>query len=786
MARSVNDPNNGEPNYNEEEKAAPEHRMPAGISVSLDDHPGAAARLLIERFFQRTAMFEADAVEDLDVEMSDVVRYRKQIQDAFLAVVREGPAGNDPRLRAGVVAHLGELGFEEGRSVLSGLATSAVEQPAIRATALDALTLLSERDEGDVVRSALSDPDPLVRARALDIVARSVSEEDIAVVRPLMKDLDPEVRRRAALVLRAAGERVPDDLVDPHRPAPGDLIEDEDIHRAVGREHGLPNLGSHAPEGKEDQPEGGGRDASGEALANALMPAPLRSVASYEVLRSPTSETVRLRLVGAAVPAAGPPGSQVFRSSDHEAVMDIPGALMPPAGYPLPGCGCDDPAEAPTWVREGPPSPAIHAIEPDQPTVLAGTPFGIRVRFHVPDDQHVELLRVETRFPLDSWTEATFAVDPEDSARGETVVPGYVAGSPGGMDVRVSLYGSRGGAAHAEARFVALPSNPHYLLVAPQTTGTNGKGPAHWNASEQRYYCYARFEVVNGHSHAITVGPSVTCRVTDGGSEKANFSFTIGTTTVPAYGSRVLSIYTYYPKGNSVAKVFDNFGDVRQTFTLQTSVGNLTDWHVWQAMAQVKLSLIFVGNMTVSQRGAFQSVAETEASAVYEQRGMNIADTKRYLLPSSHPDWNRFRDIAVKSSKGGNCSSISSSEADDMKKGWSSAPADRLDVFIVETFSGPSCAASLYGFAPVNGPTSKGGKNSGVVLKFSAYNLTTSGGRAGMGVAIAHEVGHFLGLKHTDASQNFMNASTTGSSTNITWDQYTTMRKHGFVRRHVP
>jgi predicted Zn-dependent protease len=55
-----------------------------------------------------------------------------------------------------------------------------------------------------------------------------------------------------------------------------------------------------------------------------------------------------------------------------------------------------------------------------------------------------------------------------------------------------------------------------------------------------------------------------------------------------------------------------------------------------------------------------------------------------------------------------------------------------------------------------------------------------------MGVAIAHEVGHFLGLKHTDASQNFMNASTSGSSTNITSDQSKTMRKHGFVRRHVP
>jgi hypothetical protein len=116
VARDPSDPNNGEPNYDEDEKETPEHRVPEGVAVALDDHPGAVARLLIERFFQRTAMFEADAVEDLDVEMSDVVRYRRQIQDAFLAIVREGPAANDPRLRAGVVAYLGELGFEEART----------------------------------------------------------------------------------------------------------------------------------------------------------------------------------------------------------------------------------------------------------------------------------------------------------------------------------------------------------------------------------------------------------------------------------------------------------------------------------------------------------------------------------------------------------------------------------------------------------------------------------------------------------------------------------------------
>jgi hypothetical protein len=774
-----------EPNYNDGEKEAPPHRVPEGTSFSTYDHPGAAARLLIERFFQRVAMFDVHAMREIGVSVTDLVRYRGEILDAFLAVVREGPAANEPRLRMGVVAYLGELGFEGARDLLAGLATSPAEQPTLRAIALEALALLPGPLGAELLNAVLTDPDALVRMRALDLIVRAGREADLTLLKRAARDPDPEVRRRAAEALKGTGEIAGTERVQKRTP-PSELIEETDLVRAAGRVHGLPSLDEPVEPGRKKYPEGGGRDLAGETLTEALAPAPLPRVSTYEVLEPPARDLVRLRLIGADVPAAGPPGARVFRSSAQEAVMDLSRSRMPPVGHPLSGCGCDDPAAAPTWVPEGPASPAILGLEADSPAVLVGTPFGLRLRFRAPAGQRVELVRVETRLPLAAWHEATFVISEEESQRGEMVIPGYLAASAGRIEMRVSIYASRGGAAHAEARLVALPTNPHSLLVVPQSTGTNGKGPAHWNASEKRYYCYARFEVVNGHSHSITVGPLVTCRVTDGGTEKANFSFTIGLTAVPAYSSRILSVYTYYPQGNAVAKIFANFGDVRQTFTLQTTQGQLTDWHVWQAMAQVKLSLIFVGNMSVSDRAALQSVAETEASAVYEQRGLHVADTRRFLLPSSHPDWNRFRDIKIKAGKDGSCSSVSSSEADDLRKGWKSPPADRLDLFIVESFSGATCAASLYGFAPVKGPTSKSGKNSGVILKLSAYNLGTTNGRAGMGVAIAHEVGHFLGLKHTDAAGNFMNSSTSGSSTNISWDQYTTMRKHGFVRRHVP
>jgi hypothetical protein len=775
-----------EPDYNDGDKDAPEHRTPEGIPVSLSEHPGAFTRLLIERFFQRAGMFDVKAVREIGVSPGDLVRYRMEIQDAFFAVLSEAPAASSPRLRGGVVAYLGELGFEGARDVLSGLATSPSEQPEIRAVSLQALNHLRGALSTEVLEAALADPAAIVRQRAVDMIAESGRPADVSLLYRMARDPDSEVQRRAVLALQAAGEYITRDRLRDEAEPPTGLIEEGDLVRSVGRVNGLPAFDDQAETKSREYPEGGGRDLVGENLANGLAPGLLQPVGAYEVLDPPNRDMVRLRLSGSRVPASGIPGARFFRVSPTEAITDIPLSDMPPAGHPLPGCGCDDPAGAPTWVPGAPGSPALLAIEAGGPVVLAGQPFDLRVRFRPPADQRVELIKVEVRLPLASWSEAILEVSEEESQRGEKVIPGYLSAIPGRLEVLVSIYSSRGGAASGEARLLALPTNPHSLHVVPQSTGANGKGPAHWNSSEKRYYCYARFEVVNGHSYSITVGPTVTCRVTDGGTEKANFSFTIGASTVPAFSSRILSIYTYYPKGNKVADIFDKFGDVRQTFTLQTSQGNITDWHVWQAMAQVKLSLIFVGNMSVSDRIAFQSVAETEASAVYEQQGMHIADTKRYLLPSSHSDWSRFRDIKVSSGKDGNCSSISSSEADDLRSGWSSEPSDRLDIFVVESFSGPSCAASLYGFSPVDGPTSKSGKNSGIVLKFSAYNLGTSNGRAGMGVAIAHETGHFLSLKHTDASGNFMNSSTSGPSTNITWDQYKGMRTHGYVRRHVP
>lgn len=109
-------------------------------------------------------------------------------------------------------------------------------------------------------------------------------------------------------------------------------------------------------------------------------------------------------------------------------------------------------------------------------------------------------------------------------------------------------------------------------------------------------------------------------------------------------------------------------------------------------------------------------------------------------------------------------------EAEDLTDDWT-VDNNALDVFCVLTYAGDTA-----GLSAVKGDCDKDGKG----MTGSVIEMQTS--PSILGLIIAHEVGHYLGLDHSSNSTNLMFKSVPNEG-QLTSGQGSTMRGHCFVRR---
>ncbi|HUF37574.1 MAG TPA: HEAT repeat domain-containing protein [Anaerolineales bacterium] len=775
-----------EPKYNEDASKAPENGYPEQPSINFREHIGAFARYKLEEVASFAHGVNLTDLKEAGIDPRDIIRHRSEVQQAIRSMLAEGRTVESHASRDVAIAYVGALGFETEAAVLAGIANNPLENVHTRGAALGSLGRLGGEVSRRCLRANIQDPHPVIQEKAIRGLARIGTPGDRKYLVELSRqERNPELVRRCI----ETAHRLPDHPGAQHLPDyPGrdreklQSVEEPSIVRSIGKVNvGMPQTGYT---GEKAPDMFGGRDLIAEKLSNRKVPVPT-TLTSFERLPEAPEGMARFRVVGKDLPIDDCCGDAVVhRLSPEGVIVDVPADQLKP-GRPLPfvKTGAGYPVFS-VWVPGANPSPKILGISPTQAEIWQGQAFQLRVRFHVPTGQSTPVLRLRVRLPLSGWHELLLPISREEQARGEKLVGEYRAERAGEISVEASLYASGGGADVAYAEFLSLPTNPISVNVVPQTAGTNGEGPAHYNSTENRYYCYARCTFVNGYPHSVTIGPTVTCRVTDGGSQVATFDFSIGTTTVSANSSRTINIYTSHGSSSDVYDVFKGFGDVTMEFTFQTSQEDPSDSNVWAAMAQLRLALNFVGDISAADRAAIQSITENEASAILEQQSLYISETRRFLLPSDHSDFNRYRDIEMEDNKDSDCTA-GSDEADDLRDDWSS-PTEDLDVWIVESFSGPSCAAGVNGFSPVNGPTAKGGSNSGYVIRRNGRDIDSDDGRTRVGRTIAHELGHFLGLSHHSDDDNFMFKTNGLTRTAITHGQYRDMADHGFPTTFVP
>ena len=146
----------------------------------------------------------------------------------------------------------------------------------------------------------------------------------------------------------------------------------------------------------------------------------------------------------------------------------------------------------------------------------------------------------------------------------------------------------------------------------------------------------------------------------------------------------------------------------------------------------------------------------------------------------------RFRRIAEESHRltREDFESITSdSEARDLWEQWSGPNTNNnIDAFVVNQLLIDGKYDGLDGDIP--GPTSHDGRSSGTVQNKSGF-VDGSGVRRlhieYLGMLIGHELGHYLGLQHTNDAGNLMLPSSGTTDTNLTYDQYRTIIRHGWV-----
>ena len=169
----------------------------------------------------------------------------------------------------------------------------------------------------------------------------------------------------------------------------------------------------------------------------------------------------------------------------------------------------------------------------------------------------------------------------------------------------------------------------------------------------------------------------------------------------------------------------------------------------------------FSGVVTLAQIVSAQAALQTVRD-LYGQVGLGV----RTIF------WRR-----IELSSAGNYTIITDRpEAEDLTDDFS-GPNDGIDVFYVQSI------LNAGGWSTVGGSCDKDEKDemTGVVIELSSSIL---------GILTAHEVGHYLGLSHSNTITNVMGVDSNGdgigeldsTSTNLTSSQGSTMRSHCAVR----
>jgi Matrixin len=426
-------------------------------------------------------------------------------------------------------------------------------------------------------------------------------------------------------------------------------------------------------------------------------------------------------------------------------------------------------------LLEGDTHVVITDVSPSAGRVMSDRAFAMRLQFASVPAAPPILARIAVE-----WAGRPFVV--EQRVTQANVRAGYVdvrfdraRTLPAGPAVfRAALSTGQGGEAKFRVTCMVLPSNPFSLSLSPSGSFVTGTFSARGVRSGNAYDTGIAVTLSNGSSSTASVSPQFTWKFWDGGVggslvEQGTGSFG-GSINVPAFGTWGGTIGFHSPQGSGVFNKFDS----REDMTIEIIMTKLPGTTV-SGTITARTMFGFGVNIT---KVAFEDFIGQEIGdlidatdvtrAIYERRDLTFSADRRGIHQS---DAGGFESIT------------SDSEARDLWEQWSGPNTNNnIDAFVVNQLLIDGQYDGLDGDIP--GPTSHSGRSSGTVQNKSGF-VDGSGNRRlnaeYLGMLIGHELGHYLGLEHTNDAGNLMLPSSGTTDTALTYDQYRTLIQHGWV-----
>jgi hypothetical protein len=410
--------------------------------------------------------------------------------------------------------------------------------------------------------------------------------------------------------------------------------------------------------------------------------------------------------------------------------------------------------------------------------IMSNRPFTLRVHFRAAASAP-SLVSVAVH-----WAGEPFVVEKTVSSRdrraGYVDVPfGKQQTLPTGPAVfRVGLTSNTGAQGKFRITCAVLPSNPFSLDLAPNSDFVTGTFSARGVRSGNAYNTSISVTLSNGDSGTVAVQQQFTWKFWDGGVGGSLVEQGMGgfpdPITVPAFGTWGGWIAFNSPQGSGVFNKYDGKEDMTiEIIMTRFNGGPVSGTITCRTMFRfgVNVTQVAFEDFT-GQESADLDAAAQVTRTIYERRDMTF-DTD---------------DRGIERARAGPFENITSeNEARDLWDQWSGPDSNNnIDAFVVDSLAIPipndGTADGLDGDVP--GPTSHDGRSSGTVQNKSGFVDATGVSRLHvdyLGMLMGHELGHYLGLQHTNDTGNLMLPSSGTTDTNLTYDQYRTMIRHGWV-----